>query len=106
MNNNEILKNLANVKNMFLYFVEKGDDLKSIADRFNTTQSVLIAINNLDGEVKYGQYILIEKLDGEEYVVMPGDTFEQIAHNDIELAKKLKSKNKTDCLYVGQKIYI
>lgn len=106
MNNNKSLSDLSSKKNTFLYFVEKGDDLKSVADKFHTTQRVLIALNNLESEIKEGEYIIIEKLAGREYVVKPWDTFEKIAHNDKEQARELALKNKTELLYVGQKIYI
>ena len=106
MIDNVILKDLSSVKNTFLYRVEVGDNLSLIANKFHTTQIVLIALNGLESEPLVGEYILIKKIEGEEYIVMPGDTFEKIAQNNNKIAQEIIRKNKTDCIYVGQKIYI
>ena len=103
---NRILNNLSKVKSKFLYMVVRGDDLRAVADKFHTTQQVLIEINHLDEEIKEGEYILIEAVEGEEYIVKPEDTLEKIARYDKELLRRLILKNKTDSVYVGQKIYI
>ena len=106
MINSMNLKNLSHVKQSFLYVVETGDNLKIIADKFNTTQRVLIMINGLENEVKVGEYILIEQLDGIKYIVKPGDTLEQIATYSKDSLQSIKIRNKIDDVYVGQKIYI
>ncbi len=106
MINNLKLQDLSCVKNTFIYMVEKGDTLKSIADKFHTTMQVLIVINGLESEVKAGEYIVVEKIDGELYYVKPGDTLEKIAKNDSEKIKNIKRRNKIDKIYPGQKIYI
>lgn len=106
MINNVKLQNLACVKNSFVYMVEMGEDLKSIAEKFHTTQQFLIAINNMDREVRAGEYIIVEKIDGLPYVVKPNDTIESIAKYDKEIVKTIKNRNKIDKIYVGQKIYI
>ena len=100
------LQDLSCVKNSFIYIVEQGEDLKNIADKFNTTQRVLIIANGLETEVKAGEYIIVEKIKGDSYVVKVGDTLERIALFDNEKVKDLKRRNKIDSVYVGQKIYI
>lgn len=106
MIDNVRLKNLSHVKNNFLYKVEVGDDLKSVADRFHTTQRAIISLNGIEEDLRAGEYIVIEKITGEEYVIMPMDTLEKIANNDNEKLREIVRKNKIDFLYVGQKIYI
>ena len=106
MINNLKLRDLSFVKNRFLYMVEAGDTIKSIADKFNTTQQVLIVTNDLESDVKVGEYIIVEKVEGDLYIVKPNDTLEDIAKNDQERIIAIKKRNKIDKIYVGQKIYI
>ncbi|MBR2336850.1 MAG: LysM peptidoglycan-binding domain-containing protein [Clostridia bacterium] len=106
MINNVILNDLSYIKKCFLYRVEVCDSLKAIADKFHTTQRVIAVLNGLDGEVRAGEYILVERVDGEEYIVKPTDTLEMIAQNNIEKIQEIKRKNRIDYIYVGQKIFI
>ena len=101
-----ILKDLSYFKKCFLYRVEVGDSLKTIADKFHTTQRVLTIINGLEYEPKVGEYIVIEKIEGEPFVVSPKDTLEKIAQNNLEKKMEIMRKNRIDSIYVGQKIYI
>ena len=106
MIDNVNLQGLFCVKNTFIYMVEQGECLKTIADKFNTTQQALIAVNGLETDVKAGEYIIVEKIQGDSYVVKVGDTLEKIASFDKEKIREIVRKNKIDCIYVGQKIYI
>ncbi|MBR2384353.1 MAG: LysM peptidoglycan-binding domain-containing protein [Clostridia bacterium] len=106
MINDVILKDLSNEKKAFLYRVEVGDSLKTIADRFHTTQRVLVVVNGLESCPKVGEYLIVEKVDGVKYVTSPLDTLEKIANNNHEKIQEIKIKNKIDTIYVGQKIYV
>lgn len=101
-----ILNDLSQVKNKFIYKVESGDSIFSIADKFHTTKELIIRLNALTEDVRVGEFIIIEKVQGEEYIVKPTDSLRQIAHYNNEKSFEIINKNKTNCLYVGQKIYI
>lgn len=75
--------NNVNVEN---YVVQKGDSLYKIAKKYNITVDELINANNLNNSLIYpDQIIVIPKMVNngavyfEEYVIMDGDTIEQIA---------------------------
>ena len=100
------LKHLGDVKQVFIHKVEKGENVFTLAETFHTTVECIIKNNALTEDVKYGQYLVIEKLDGEEYIVLPKDTILKIAGNDKEKALQIISKNKIDYIFVGQKLYL
>lgn len=97
---------LSDGKSSFVYKVELGDNVKNIAEKYQTTPMVIIRINNLKREVEVGEFILIEKLFGIEYVVKPKDTIESIAKKFGCSAITLMTNNMTDFIFVGQKIYV
>ena len=100
MINTVTLRDLSYLKKTFLYKVEKGDSLKSIADKFNTTQRVLIVINGIETEPKVGEFIVVEKLDGKMHVVMPMETIDSIAQKYGVNVQEIMRKNKIDLIYV------
>ncbi len=100
------LKSLCDVKTCFVHKVEKGETVFSLARRFHTTVEVIVKINGLIEDVRQGQFVLIEKIDGKEYFVKPEDTIFKIADNDNEKSTRILAKNRVDFLYVGQKLYI
>ena len=106
MINNINLNSIFDNKNFFVYKAQRGDTIKSIAERFHTTKEVIVQLNGLTSEICVGQFLAVEKIEGEEYYVKPKDTFESIAFNSGKNPIELMIKNKTDFLYVGQKIYL
>ncbi len=91
---------------VFVYRVEEGDTLYRIAEKYHTTRQILISVNGLTGEPEKGRLIVVERAEGERYVVKPGDTFGGLAGGNREKVFALMNKNKTDELYAGQMIYI
>lgn len=96
------------------YIVEEGDDLYTIADRFNTTVNRLKQINNLSSNTLYpGQILIIEPLDDKNeglitYIVRFGDTVEEIAkryNSDIQQIKDLNNLDDSE-LQIGQVLVI
>ena len=100
------LFDLSDFQKRFIYRVEKDDDLNSIADRFHTTPISIISLNSLAENICEGELLMIEKIDGNEYIVKPGDDFDKLSGFDSEKRREIITKNKTDVLFVGQKIYI
>ena len=106
MIDNNRLFDLSCAKNRFVYKVERNENISSIADKFHTTKEALIAINGISQEVSVGEFIIVQKIEGEKYIVKPTDNLLSIAHNDKNKVFEIMSKNKIDCVYTGQKIYI
>ncbi|MBR1867335.1 MAG: LysM peptidoglycan-binding domain-containing protein [Clostridia bacterium] len=98
--------NLGDLKARFLYRVEKGDSLESICERFHASKSYIVFLNCLTKEPLEGESLLIEKANGREYVVKPGDTLQKIAGGDEEALRRIMSENKIDEVYFGQTIYV
>lgn len=89
-----------------IYKFAAGDDLSSVADRFHTSAHVIVAANNLTEYPVVGEYLLIEKTEGEKRVVMPKDTFESLCGYDEKKIAEVKRKNRAEYLYVGQRIFV
>jgi len=66
---------------IFLYTVEPGDTLSSIAASFNLKKETIMSENNLwnPNQLKVGSQLRIPPVDGLSYVVKKGDTLDSIA---------------------------
>ncbi len=106
MNKECILLSDFNFLDEFYYKVQKGDSLSSLADKFHTTESVIIKNNRLSSDVKDGELIFITKIKGEKRVVMPYDSLEKLCDYDKVKIDEVVRKNMIDYLFVGQVIYI
>lgn len=97
-------------ENYTLYYVESGDSLYKIANRFDTTIDELKKINNLSHDyLVIGQElkIPIEKTYV-SYTVKPGDTLYRIARRYDISVKDIKDHNNftNDYLLIGQQLTI
>ena len=95
------------------YIVKSGDNLYSIARKFNTTVSDITRLNNLSGtSLSIGQRLLIPGGSGSSqsntYVVQRGDSLYSIARKFNTTVDSIKSKNnlKSNLLSVGQVLII
>ena len=91
------------------YVVQKGDNLYSIANRFNLTVNELKALNNLTSDfISIGQVLKVKKNNqsssGNTYIVKPGDNLYQIASKNNTSVDELKAYNNltSNLLSVGQ----
>ena len=91
------------------YVVQKGDNLYSIANRFNLTVNELKALNNLTSDfLSVGQTLKVKKnsqsSSGNTYIVKPGDNLYQIALKNNTSVDELKAYNNLtiNLLSVGQ----
>lgn len=100
-----------------VYVVQKGDTLYSIAQRYNTTPSAIISLNNLSTDVlSVGQTLTIPadvESTGEDvvtntYVVQRGDSLYSIARDYGVSVERLREENglTTDVLTIGQVLTI
>lgn len=97
----------------FVYIIEYGDTLYSIARKFNTTISNILYFNhNINPNVIYpGQTIFIAESPPEAiiYTVKPGDTLYSIAQSFGTSVQNLITFNyltTPDLLYVGQELVV
>ncbi len=94
-----------------LYVVKPGDTLYSIAHKYNTTVNEIKKLNNLiSDELSVGQKLKlpVTQIEGEYYIVKPGDTLYSIALNNMLTVLELKRLNNltSNDLYVGQKLLL
>ena len=95
------------------YVVKSGDNLYSIARKFNTTVNDITRLNNLPGtSLSIGQTLIIPNNSGNAssntYVVKPGDNLYSIARKFNTSVNTIKNKNnlKSNLLSVGQTLII
>ncbi len=86
------------------YLIEKGDNLYSIARRYNINPSLLAALNglNMDDYIYPNEQILIPKAGYSYYITAPGDTLDIVAEEFGVSKDKLMQENKTIYLMEGQ----
>ena len=109
----------TNPNNMFMYTVKKGDSLYSIAQKYNTTVSEIIKLNNLkNNNLQIGQTIRIPETYTKEeemylpsytnYIVKKGDTLYSIAKaNNIDVDTLIKDNAlTTNTVSIGQALKI
>lgn len=86
------------------YLIEKGDNLYSIARRYNINPSLLAALNglNMDDYIYPNEQILIPKAGYSYYITAPGDTLDIVAEEFGVPKDKLMQENKTIYLMEGQ----
>ena len=90
------------------YVVQKGDNLYSIANKYDTSVEELKNINNLSTNIiQIGQVLKIPS-KYKEYIVKKGDTLWDIARkNNTNVTTLTKINNlKTTTLQIGQKLLI
>ena len=62
-----------------VYYCIEGDTLKSVANKFSTSEELLIKDNNLVCEIKAGDVIFVKRYK-KTYTVNVGDTAEAVAN--------------------------
>ena len=104
-----IPKESENSKN---YTVKKGDTLYSIAREFNTSETVIMNLNNLkSSNLSIGQVLKIPIITGnvvKTYVVKNGDSLYNIAKKFNTTIDEIKRKNNlnSNLLNIGQTLII
>lgn len=96
-----------------IYIVKSGDTLYSIANKYNTTVSNLMNINNLKTNLlSIGQELKLKTTPIQNtettYIVKSGDTLYSIAKRFNTNVNDLKNKNNltTNLLSIGQQLKI
>ena len=99
---------IPEVNNTNIYIVKKGDNLYSIAKKYNTSVTNILNINNLkSSNLSIGQEIKIP-ISNNVYVVKKGDSLYTIAKKYNKTVEEIKNKNglTTNNLKIGQTLII
>jgi LysM repeat protein/GH25 family lysozyme M1 (1,4-beta-N-acetylmuramidase) len=103
--------------NNLTYKVKSGDTLSAIANKYNTTISKLLSINNISNpdKIYVGQVLEVlgtvseTTLSGNDYIIKSGDTLSSIALKNNTTVKQLQAWNNiknANKIYAGQKIRV
>lgn len=95
-------------ENYIIYVVKSGDNLYSIARKYNTTVSEIKSLNNLtNNNLSIGQELKIPSASS-VYIVKKGDSLYSIANMFNTTVNSIKSKNNltSNNLSVGQELII
>ncbi len=96
------------------YLIQQGDNLASIAKKFNTEESVILELNNIPfpDMIREGREIIVPQNKSqyfEYYTIKKGDTLYGIAREyniNPELLALLNGLNSNDYIYPNQEILI
>lgn len=90
------------------YIVQKGDNLYSIANKYNTTVNKLKELNNLSTNIIQIGQILKLPSKYKEYIVKKGDTLWKLAQENNTSVSMINQINnlKSQTLQIGQKLLI
>ena len=100
---------IEEVVNNPIYVVKKGDNLYSIANKYNTSISTLQKLNNLKNiNLSIGQVLKLPINNDSTYVVKSGDNLYSIARRFNTTVDNIKRKNNlnSNLLSIGQTLII
>lgn len=107
---NEVVQLNDNDSDILEYEVVSGDNLSSIAQKFNITVDTILWANDLNSKssIKVGQKLVILPVSGLSYKVKSGDTVSGLASRFNVPERDIVDFNKTDNnkLIVGESIII
>ena len=101
-------EDLVEEEDYIIYVVKSGDNLYSIAKKYNTSVSEIKSLNNLtSNNLSIGQELKIPS-SGSVYVVKKGDSLYSIAKMFNTTVNSIKSKNNltSNNLSIGQELII
>ena len=104
----QVLKIPEVIESNNIYTVVKGDNLYSLAKKFDTTQDEIMKLNNLTSNLlSIGQKLIIPT-NNQLYTVQKGDSLWSIAKKYNTSVNEIKSKNNltSNLLSIGQKLKI
>lgn len=96
------------------YLVQEGENIKSVANKFNISPQELVKLNNLyyDTNLRAGQEIIVPKNEEKyfnSYIIESGDSLYKIAEKyniNPTLLAALNGLEMEDYIYPGQELLI
>lgn len=96
------------------YLVQEGENIKSVANKFNISPQELVELNNLyyDTSLRAGQEIIVPKNEEKyfnSYIIESGDSLYKIAEKyniNPTLLAALNGLEMEDYIYPGQELLI
>ncbi len=96
------------------YLVQEGENIKSVANKFNISPQELVKLNNLyyDTSLRAGQEIIVPKNEEKyfnSYIIESGDSLYKIAEKyniNPTLLAALNGLEMEDYIYPGQELLI
>lgn len=96
------------------YLVQEGENIKSVANKFNISPQELVKLNNLyyDTSLRAGQEIIVPKNEEKyfnSYIIESGDSLYKIAEKyniNPTLLSALNGLEMEDYIYPGQELLI
>ncbi len=94
--------------NIISYKVEEGDTLSSVADKFDISKDTIRWANDINGQVKPGEELVILPVTGVMYYVESGDTLSEVAEMHKAEREEIKEFNNlyVEDIYPGDLIII
>ncbi len=89
----------------FIYTVEVGETISTIAVKFSTTENLIITDNNLKKEVEAGDKLYVKRYKN-VYTVCPLDTLDSVCEKFKISKEDLLFENKITYIYAGERIVI
>lgn len=89
-----------------VYRAEEGDDVMSLAKKFNCPPSRIIADNNLKSEIKKGELLVISRGEYPLYRIMPGENAEEVCSRFSLNQSEFLAENKITYLFAGQLVRV
>ena len=87
--------------------IERPITMQKLCSECKMTQARLVELNELTSSQLYvGQRLIIEEMNGQEYVVQPFDTLERIATTFGVDKATIEAYNQIDNVFLGQKIFV
>jgi len=86
----------------FLYIVKDGEDITSIAQKFNVDKASIIA----DENIKSGSLVIINSKPNIVHIVKPLEDIEIISKKYGVTPEHILKKNKITKIFIGQQLFI
>ncbi len=87
--------------------IDRPITMQQLCMECKMTENRLVELNELTSSQLYvGQRLIIEEMNGQEYVVQPFDTLDKIAVAFGVDRATIEAYNQIDNVFLGQKIFV
>lgn len=90
-----------------IYVVKDGENLLSISAKFGVSPMEILTKNKIsEHNIQLGTVLVIDKVDGQRYIVKPFDSLESISEKFNKSVEDIKNFNNIKQVFLGEVIYI